>query len=148
MYLPFPLDVWAQNSQVQSSYNPYIHSGRDLQCSTTKPHRAEHWENTLEEPKWLSEKSTHDITNYDYALYSRRLRSKNLEATILFVDFPLAFDSKHRRMLEQTFLAYSLLKETVAAIMMLYKNTIAKVRSPDRNTDFFNIVAGVHKERH
>ena len=45
--------------------------------------------------------------------------------------------------MEQIFLAYGLPRETVAAIMMLYKNTKVKVRSPDRDTDFFDIVAGV-----
>ena len=34
-------------------------------------------------------------------------------------------------------------KETVAAIMMLYKNTKVKVCPPDGNTDFFDIVTGV-----
>ena len=49
------------------------------------------------------------------------VRAKNLEATILFVDFSKAFDSIHRGKMEQIFLAYGLLKETVAAIMMLHK---------------------------
>ena len=40
-------------------------------------------------------------------------------------------------------LAYGLPKETVAAIMMLYRNTKVKVRSPDGDTDYFDIVAGV-----
>ena len=43
--------------------------------------------------------------------------------------------------MEQILLAYGLPKETVAAIMMLYRNT--KVRFPDGNTDYFNIVAGM-----
>ena len=30
--------------------------------------------------------------------------------------------------------------------MMLYKNTEVKVHSPDRDTDFFGIVAGVLSE--
>ena len=30
--------------------------------------------------------------------------------------------------------------------MMLYKNTKVKVRSPDRDTDYFDIVAGVLQE--
>ena len=34
-------------------------------------------------------------------------------------------------------------KETVAAKMMLYRNTKVKVRSPDGDTEYFNIVAGV-----
>ena len=45
--------------------------------------------------------------------------------------------------MEQILLAYSLLKETIAAIMMLYKNTKVKVHSPDGDTDYFDIVAGV-----
>ena len=59
------------------------------------------------------------------------MRKKNLEATILFVDFAKAFYSIHRGKMEQILLAYGLPKETVAAIMMLYRNTTVKVRSPD-----------------
>ena len=39
--------------------------------------------------------------------------------------------------------AYGIPKETVAAIMILYRNTKVKVCSPDGDTDYFNIVAGV-----
>ena len=63
--------------------------------------------------------------------------------TILFVDFAKAFDSIHRGKMEQILLAYGLLKETVAAIMMLYRNTKVKFCSPDGDTDYFNIVASV-----
>ena len=46
--------------------------------------------------------------------------------------------------MEQILLAYGLPKETVAAIMMLYKNTKVKARSQDGDTDYFDdIVAGV-----
>ena len=45
--------------------------------------------------------------------------------------------------MEQILQAYGIPKETVAAIMILYKNTKVKVRSPDGDTDFFEIVAGV-----
>ena len=45
--------------------------------------------------------------------------------------------------MEQILLAYGLHKETVAAIMMLYRNTKVKVCSPDGDTDYFDIVAGV-----
>ena len=48
--------------------------------------------------------------------------------------------------MEQILLAYGLPKETVIAIMMVYKNTKVKVRSSDRDTDFFDIVASVLKE--
>ena len=45
--------------------------------------------------------------------------------------------------MEQILLANSLPKETVAAIMMLYRNTKVKVCSSDGDTDYFDIVAGV-----
>ena len=45
--------------------------------------------------------------------------------------------------MKQIQLAYGQLKETVAAIMMLYRNTKVKVRSPHSDTDYFDIVAGV-----
>ena len=45
--------------------------------------------------------------------------------------------------MEQILLAYGLPKETVAAIMILYRNTKVKVRSLDGNTDYFDTVAGV-----
>ena len=45
--------------------------------------------------------------------------------------------------MELILLAYGLPKETVAVIMMLYKNTKVKVRSPDGDTDYFDIVAVV-----
>ena len=45
--------------------------------------------------------------------------------------------------MEKILLAYRLPKETVAAIMILYRNTKVKVPSPDGDTDYFDIVAGV-----
>ena len=45
--------------------------------------------------------------------------------------------------MEQILLAYGLPKETVAAITILYRNTKVKVRSPDGDTEYFDIVAGV-----
>ena len=71
------------------------------------------------------------------------VRAKNLQATLLFVDFTKAFDSIHRGKMEQILLAYGLPEETVAAITILYRNTKVKVRSPDGDTEYFDIVAGV-----
>ena len=71
------------------------------------------------------------------------VRAKNLQVTILFVEFTKAFDSIHRGKMEQILLAYGLPKETIAAIMILFKNTKVKVHSPDRDTEYFDIVAGV-----
>ena len=45
--------------------------------------------------------------------------------------------------MEQILLAYGLPKESVAVIMMLYRNNKVKVHSPDGDTDYFNIVASV-----
>ena len=47
--------------------------------------------------------------------------------------------------MEQILLTYGLLKETVAAITILYRNTKVKVRSPDGDTEYFDIVAGVQQ---
>ena len=45
--------------------------------------------------------------------------------------------------MEKILLAYGLPKETVAAITILYRNIKVKVRSPDGDTEYFDIVAGV-----
>ena len=42
-----------------------------------------------------------------------------------------------------TYTLYGLPKETIAAITILYRNTKVKVRSPDGDTEYFDIVAGV-----
>ena len=55
------------------------------------------------------------------------VRAKNLEATILFVNFTKAFDSIHIENMEKILLAYGLPKQTVLAIMILYRNTKVKV---------------------
>ena len=67
--------------------------------------------------------------------------AKNLQATILFVDFIKAFDSIHRGKMEQILLEYGIPKETVAAVMILCRNTKVKVHSLDGDTEYFDIVA-------
>ena len=74
------------------------------------------------------------------------VRAKNLQATILFVDFTKAFDSIHRGKMEQILQVNGLPKETVTAIRILYRNTELKVRSPDGDTEYFDIVASVLQE--
>ena len=71
------------------------------------------------------------------------MRAKNLQATLLFVDFTKTFNSIHRGKMEQILLAYGLPEETVAAIIILYRNTKVKVRTTDGDTEYFDIVAGV-----
>ena len=79
--------------------------------------------------------------NFDYPPNSRRCTCK--KDTISFVDFSKASDSILRGKMEQILLAYGLPQKTVAAIMMLYKNTKVKVCSADGDTDYFDIVPGV-----
>ena len=71
------------------------------------------------------------------------VKAKNLPAVLLFIDFSKAFDSIHRGKMKEILLAYGIPNETVNAIMILYQNTHSKVRSPDGDTDFFDIIAGV-----
>ena len=74
------------------------------------------------------------------------VRAKNLQATLLFFDFTKAFDSIHRGKMEQILLAYGLPKGPVGAITILYRNTKLKEHSPDGDTEYFEIVAGVLQE--
>ena len=87
-----------------------------------------------------------DLWPHKYWLSVESLKmygKKNLQVTLLFVDFTKTFDSIHRGKMEQILLAYGLPKETVAEITILYRNTKVKVRSPDGDTEYFNIVVGV-----
>ena len=70
---------------------------------------------------------------WQFIEYWKVFLQKSLEATLLFLDFSKAFDSIHRGKMEQILLVYSLPKETVAALMMLYKNTKVRVFSPDKD---------------
>ena len=45
--------------------------------------------------------------------------------------------------MQQILQAYSLPKETVEEITILYRNTKVKVRSPDGDTEYFDTIAGV-----
>ena len=49
----------------------------------------------------------------------------------------------HRGKMDQILQAYGLPKETVTAVMVLYKNMKVKVCSLSEDTDFFDIVADV-----
>ena len=49
------------------------------------------------------------------------VHAKNLEATLLFINFTKAFNSMHSGKMEQILLAYGTLKETITVIKMLYK---------------------------
>ena len=122
-----------------TKYNTYIHSSQNLQCPTTKPHRTQNRKN--QNGFRRNRSTTSQILTIRRILEG--VRAKNLQVTLLFVDFTKAFDSIHRGKMEQILQAYGRPKETVAAIMILYRNTKVKVRSPDGDTEYFDIVAGV-----
>ena len=71
------------------------------------------------------------------------VRAKKPRGNNIFVDITKAIGTNLRRKIGQIRLANDLPKETVAPIMILYKNTKVKVRSSDGDTDYFDIVAGV-----
>ena len=89
-------------------------------------------ENSSEKSERLSEKSIHNIDSDDSSNIC-----KNLEATLLFVDFSKTFDSQHRGKIGQIILAHSFLTETVISIMALYKNTKEIVYSHKGDIDLF-----------
>ena len=86
---------------------------------------------------WRNRSTTAQISTTRRILES--VRAKNLQATLIFVDFTKAFDSIHRGKMEQILLAYGIPKETVAAITIIYRNTKVKVRSPDGDTEYFEL---------
>ena len=90
---------------------------------------------------WRNRSMTSQILNIRRILEG--VRAKNLQTTILFVDLTKAFDSIHRGKMEHILLAYGTPKETVAAIRILYRNIKVKVCSPDGDTEYFEIIAGV-----
>ena len=67
--------------------------------------------------------------------------AKTFEATILFVNFSRAFEPIYIGKMKQILLAYGLPNETVAGLMVLYKDMKVKVRSPDGDSDYFEIIA-------
>ena len=106
----------------------------------TRTPPSKNWEYTYEEPKWLSEKTIHDITNFDNPSNSWRCTCKKiLRQQYCLLTFPRPLTPYT----EKQILPNGLPKETVAAIMMLYRNMKVKVCSPDGDTDNFDIVTGV-----
>ena len=71
------------------------------------------------------------------------VEKKNLSAVMVFVDFCKAFDSiSHSRMFA-ILKAYDIPENLVSAIRLTYEKLKAKVSSPDGDSDFFKISAGV-----
>ena len=69
--------------------------------------------------------------------------SHNLKATLLLIDFKKAFDSVHRCIMIKILEAYGIPEKLIIAVRTLHKNTRARVLTPDGQTDYFDILAGV-----
>ena len=74
------------------------------------------------------------------------VRSKNIPATLFFVDYAKAFDSIHRGKMKNILSTYVIPTETVEAIMILYQETRSMVRSPDGDTPTSRSLLGYYKE--
>ena len=71
------------------------------------------------------------------------VKSHNRKAIILYVDFRKAFDSIHRGKMFKILKAYGIPPRLLNAIITMYKNTKARIVSPDGETEFFEILTGV-----
>ena len=71
------------------------------------------------------------------------VRSHNRKAIVLYVDFRKAFDSINRNKMMKILKAYDVPPNLLQAIILMYENTKARIISPDGETDFFAILAGV-----
>ena len=58
-------------------------------------------------------------TDYNNPSNHQRIRVKNSEAKLLFIDFSKAFNSIHRGKMEQVLKVFGLLKETATTIIIL-----------------------------
>ena len=71
------------------------------------------------------------------------VRANNLSCVLTFIDFRKAFDTIHRGKLMEILRAYGVPEKMVSAIAATYSETWAKVRTPDGDTESFEILAGV-----
>ena len=70
-------------------------------------------------------------------------KTNNLPAILTFIDFKKAFDSIHRGKMLQILKAYGVPPRLLKAIGSMYKDTFAKVLTPDGETAWFKLLAGV-----
>ena len=71
------------------------------------------------------------------------VKAKQLPAILTFIDFKKAFDSIHRGKMIKILRAYDVPENLLSAIENIYSKTRAKITSPDGETEYFEILAGV-----
>ena len=62
------------------------------------------------------------------------VKEKNLEASLIFIDFSKAFDLIHRAKMAQILKSYGIPMKIINAIVMLYRDTKSMVWLPDDDT--------------
>ena len=76
------------------------------------------------------------------------VRSKNLKAVTVFIDFKKAFDSAHRVKILKILKAYGIPDRLISAIGLMYEGTQARVITSDGEKEFLSILAGVLQGTH
>ena len=71
------------------------------------------------------------------------VKRNHLPSVMVFIDFSKAFDSINHTIMFRILSAYDIPKRLLDAIMLIYKDLKAKVVSPDGDTEYFDILAGV-----
>ena len=71
------------------------------------------------------------------------IKEKNLDASLIFVDFSKAFDSINREKIAQILKSYGIPMKIIKAFMILYRDNKSIVRSPDGDTEYVDVNAGV-----
>ena len=71
------------------------------------------------------------------------VKSHNLKAIIICVDFKKAFDSINREIMISILTSYGIPHNIIQAIALTYKETYVKVITPDGETESFQITKGV-----
>ena len=71
------------------------------------------------------------------------VKAHNLPAIMTFIDFKKAFDSIHRGKMFRILKAYGVPPRLLEGIKSMYNDTFARVLSPDGETAWFEILAGV-----
>ena len=62
---------------------------------------------------------------------------------MVFIDFSKAFDSINHQVMFRILSAYNIPQRMVNAIMLMYSDIKAKIVSPDGDTDYLEVIAGV-----